>query len=55
MTELEYRQVRTLLADRNAFAALDPSTLTEAQRSALVRGLRARGRAFDARRVEGKQ
>lgn len=53
MNEQEFRLVRTLLADRKAFAAFDFSTLSEAARTMLVRGLHARLRFTDARRVKG--
>jgi hypothetical protein len=53
MNEQEYRQIRTLLADRKQLATFDLSTLSDDGRATLARGLLARGRLTDARRVKG--
>ncbi len=54
MTDAEWLAVRTLLGSREAFAeaaATGFAGLTDEQRRALVKGLRARGRRTDAVRV----
>jgi hypothetical protein len=54
ITEEQWLAVRTILGSRAAFAEANATgfaALTDEQRVALVKGLRARGRGTDAMRV----